>query len=326
MADSNLWYVRRNSEIRGPFPAGMITRHILLGRISDSDQLSSNQHDWKLVEDHPELIPEEMKLDLSIPENAERLNIARLREDERQHGDRRDLGDAQQRKNKIANRSGTERRGKESKKALRHRELKTEFRKSNKATPRNYAARIMLLVAFISSVIYISITETPTRSVSINFCQSPAAPYVNWNNCFLEGINLVRQDLTGASLVSASFTGADMREANLQGAKLSYANLANSRLQHTNLKGSTMIGAILRNGNLIGADFSNANLSYAVFQGANLTNVNFTNANLTHVVFNNAILNKTIFRGAILDKAIWTDNTVCAPESVGKCVKIGKER
>jgi hypothetical protein len=325
MGDNNLWYTRRNKVIRGPFPAGMITRHILLGRILESDQLSSNQQDWKLVEEHPELIPEEMKLDLSIAENSERLSIAKLREDERQHGDRRELEDARQRKVNIAKRSGIERRSTESNQTLRHRELKTEFRQSIKTVPRNYASRISLLVIFVASVLFLSITGTPNRSVSINFCQAPAAPYVNWNNCFLEGINLVKQNLTGASLVNGQFTGADMRGSILQGAKLSYSNLANSRMQNTNLKNAIMIGAILRNGNLVGADFSNANLSYAVFQGANLTNANFTNANLTHVVFNNSIINNAIFSGAILDKAIWTDNSVCAPESIGRCVNFTKE-
>jgi len=326
MADKNLWYVKKNATIRGPFPAGMITRHILLGRIVESDQLSQNQNNWKLLQDYPELIPIELKLDLSDAENVERLRIARLREDERQHGDRRDLelGELENivksPQPKIS-RSGMERRSFESKQSLRHRELKTEFRRSISTIARNYTPRITILIVFILSIIGLSITIAPQETVSTNFCQSPATPYINWSNCFLEGINLVKQDLTGANLVNGSFTGADMRSVNLQAAKLSYANLANSQMQNADLHNSIMIGTVLRNGNLTGANFSNVNLSYAVFQGADLTGANFSNANLTHVVFNDAIVNEAIFSGAILDKAIWTDNSVCAADSVGRCNK-----
>lgn len=325
MAKANFWYVRQNKEIRGPFPAGMISRYILLGRIDLSDELSNDQHKWQLVSDLPQLIPSELTANLDLPENRERLRVARLREDERQTGDRRlEFDGAGDRAggNAHLKRSGEERRGIESSRTVKHREIKTEFRQSLKQPTGTYTLRGTLLVVFVVSIVILAVNYSPERKFAVNICDAPAAPYVNWNNCFFEGAKLAQLDLTGANLSNASLTGADMRGTSLKGARLDYSNLANSQLQRANLHNAHMVGTILRNGNFVGANFSNVNLRYAIFQGANLTDANFTNADLTHVVFNGAILSKTIFDGAKLGQAIWVDNSVCAPESIGRCIPV----
>ena len=94
MQENQLWYTRRGSQVRGPFPAQQISRFILLGRIHDTDELSTDQHAWQKVTDVPILIPQEMQADLTQPEAHERLIIARMREDERSARDRRDLAEA----------------------------------------------------------------------------------------------------------------------------------------------------------------------------------------------------------------------------------------
>ena len=89
MQSKQLWYTRRGNEVRGPFPAPQISRFILLGRIRETDELSSNQHDWQKVSDVPVLMPEELKANQDDPAARERLLIARMREDERSAHNRR---------------------------------------------------------------------------------------------------------------------------------------------------------------------------------------------------------------------------------------------
>lgn len=143
MSNKQLWYTRRDKEVRGPFPAGLITRYILLGRIIEEDELSVDQVSWQSVSEMPELIPEEMKLDLSIPENQEKLRIARMREDEREATDRRSK---QSDGNSAGNhkRSGVDRRKNEPSEVWRHREIKDQLLASLREKEKeSYISRIV---------------------------------------------------------------------------------------------------------------------------------------------------------------------------------------
>ena len=71
-----VWFVRRGAKMKGPFPAGVIANHILLGRIREGDELSSDRKEWLPLSEHQELIPDVMKADLSDPYNQERLAAA----------------------------------------------------------------------------------------------------------------------------------------------------------------------------------------------------------------------------------------------------------
>jgi hypothetical protein len=158
MSNNQLWYTRRDKEIRGPFPAGLITRYILLGRIIETDDLSTDQISWQPVSAMPALIPEEMKLDLTLPENQEKLRIARMREDERETGDRR----LKQRKNngKETNthtRRGEDRRRSESSEAIRHREIRTQLLESlRQKKKQDYIPRILGLVFVLSAILWLA--------------------------------------------------------------------------------------------------------------------------------------------------------------------------
>src|SRR3569623_1333074 len=39
MAGLNVWYVRRGDEVKGPYPSGLITRYVLLGRVRANDEV-----------------------------------------------------------------------------------------------------------------------------------------------------------------------------------------------------------------------------------------------------------------------------------------------
>jgi len=85
--ESRTWYTRREGVVRGPFPAGEITRYILLGRIRLDDELSRNLSTWSPAKTLTGLLPHEM-LKLSSWDDYQRYIEARMRVDERR-SDRR---------------------------------------------------------------------------------------------------------------------------------------------------------------------------------------------------------------------------------------------
>ena len=158
MSNNQLWYTRRDKEIRGPFPPGLVTRYILLGRILESDELSNDQISWQQVSSFPYLIPPEMKLDLSLPENNEKLRIARMREDEREVGDRRDKQAATYVNHK---RSGKDRRSSESSDIIRHREIRNQLLESLRQKEReNYIPRILGVMFVFTAIILFALSFT----------------------------------------------------------------------------------------------------------------------------------------------------------------------
>ena len=81
------WYTRRSGVIRGPFSEDEITRHFLLGRLCQDDELSLDRVVWSLANDCTELLPSELQT-LSSWDDYQQLVIARMQVDERK-GDRR---------------------------------------------------------------------------------------------------------------------------------------------------------------------------------------------------------------------------------------------
>ena len=323
---NNLWYTRRGKQVRGPYPSGMIRRYILLGRILETDELSADQSRWQSVTAFPELYPEELKVDLNDPENRERLRLARLREDERKFGDRRNRydGTADDPDEIRHKRTGIERRDDEPIEALRHREIKTDFTESlaRANQKERYSVRILLVVTFLISVVALAATYAPKRGIAINNCNNEPAPYVNWSNCRIDGLKLANEDLTGAQFRNSSFTGADLHNTKLKGAEFSYANMSNVSLSNADMSEAVMVGTTLRSANLSNAKLQGANLRYAILHNAILMGADLSHADLTYAMLNGAYLKGVNLEGAILDKAIWTDNTVCAPESIGRCIPV----
>ncbi len=153
MSNKQLWYTRRSKEIRGPFPEGLITRYILLGRIIETDELSTDQISWKQVSNFPDLIPPELKLDLNIPENSEKLQIARMREDERESVDRRVAERSDSKNNPSFLERGTDRRNTESMDVIRHREIKTKLLKSLRQKEKENIIQRIIGALFVFTII-----------------------------------------------------------------------------------------------------------------------------------------------------------------------------
>ena len=83
MAPKPSWYIHRNGKVEGPYPAGLVSRYILLGRLEESDRISPDGQEWVSVKDVPELIPKILNGDMNDPYVRDRLLAARRWADER---------------------------------------------------------------------------------------------------------------------------------------------------------------------------------------------------------------------------------------------------
>lgn len=299
MLDKGLWYVRRDNEVRGPFPAELVTRYILLGRVRDGDELSVDREFWRSLAELPYLYPVVMRGDANDPAVRERIEAARRREDERAADDRRGtsiVADAQARFNRRA----TDRRRPEPFARVQHRAAMAVLQRRLPATRESYVGVVAVTLAVVLGIGVWLWLAPPQRIQSKMQCDAPPQPGVNWSNCRHEGMQLARANLTQAQLRNANLIGADLRGAMLASADLAYANLSMANLVSADLRGALLLGATLRQADLSGADLQDADLSFV-----NLTGAELAGANL---------------RGAKLDRAIWFDGTVCRPGSIGACV------
>lgn len=292
-----LWYTRREGVVRGPYPEKQVSRYILLGRIRDSDELRPEEGDWQAVFDCPELIPAVMKLP-PTEENRQKLLIARMREDERRPGDRREpgAGGAAQVQER---RSRAERRSVEAPELLRHRELKYRVSHTGPGNAQLYRYPLTVTALVLFGFLLSYALKQAEPDVVPPDCAAQPRPGVNWNNCNLSGLHARQADLLGARMRNAKLDAAQLANARLAGADLEYTSLNLTSLQaadlsHANLRGVALRGSDLRNARLVEANLSYANLSGARLEGAD-------------------------FSGAILDHTIWTDQRPCAAGSVGEC-------
>lgn len=298
-AREHLWYTRRAGHVRGPFPQKQISNCILLGRICDDDELSTDRETWLTLQQLPQLIPEVMK-NVVTEEDQQRLQAARRRADERGGGDRR-LGSERLQADNGERRRASDRRDEEDEEMLRHRELRRNVIDAGRAAggvPCGRQCRYMLLsLAVIAAVFFVFTPDTTPASAD---CAAPPAPQVNWNNCRMSGLVAEQADLHGASARNMDLTGARLVGANLTGADLAYtllhlADLRYSDLGDAQLTGAGMRAADLRGARLVGVDLAYADLREARLEGADLTM-------------------------AKLGSALWIDGSVCAPTSVGQCL------
>lgn len=297
MPSINVWYVRRKGEVKGPYPSGLITRHILIGRICDDDEISPDGAQWTPLKDHPELIPDVIKAAASDPAAQQRLEAARRWADER----------SVDRRGALAGQAAGGRRGEGGDRRAAEEAGVVGYRTSRSSRPAEskHESQQWPALAIIVSLVAITIGGIahfykplpPDRPID---CGSVPEPNANWSNCVLDGVQLPGADLARAKLHSAKLTGANLRAARLTGGNLSYATLSLADLENADLSGATLVGANLRSAKLVRAHLKNADLSYADLAGADLTNADLS--------------------GAKLGNAIWADGMICAADSAGGCV------
>jgi len=301
-----LWYTRRGDEIRGPYPAGLITRYILLGRIRDTDELSIDQQEWAPVSEHPDLIPDVLKTDLSTEEAQERLLAARRWEDERRGEERRGPREGQQEGDDR--RARQDRRGPEAPEVVSHRTVTLALEKEARAGRKGHVLRgtgtLVLIILILGIGWYYASQQEPlvykVRLGDAEHCSAPPAPRVDWSNCHLEGGEWNNADLANARLRNATLTGAQLAGARLTDGDLAYANLSFASLRDADLSRAVLLGTNLQRADLANVNLQDADLSYANLTGAAMRGANLANARL--------------------DNAIWVDKSVCAPGSLGRCI------
>ncbi|HHH35912.1 MAG TPA: pentapeptide repeat-containing protein [Gammaproteobacteria bacterium] len=290
-----LWYIRRRGQIEGPFPQGLISRHILLGRIAEDDELSFDLVTWHPRDAFPELVPAVMQGEVTDRQAAERLEAARRWADERTGGDRRQ-GDGMVAQDRRRGRD--RRRGSQSGRPPRT---------TPEALPDGGAGQggrrwawVLIPPALLLGGILVAVMKPGDETAAVIDCDSPPRAGIDWSNCFKEGVDLRGADLRGARMRNMRLTAARLGQARLRGTDLSYSELAVASLAGADLRDGVLVGAGLRGADLRSADLRGANLAYADLRGARLAGADL--------------------RGAVLGSAIWTDGRYCAPRSVGSCV------
>ena len=243
-----LWYTRREGVQRGPYPEKQISRYILLGRIRQTDELRTEQGDWQSLSAYPELVPEVMKLP-PTPENRQKLLMARMREDERQPGDRRDRTPAPA-NDVLERRSGQERRRAEADTTLRHRELKYQLTHDRQGNMNLYRYPLVFsLIVLIGYTLSYMLQKFEAEVVPPD-CSAAPRPGVDWSNCNMSGLRANRSQLTGARLQNVRLDSAHLAGARLTGADLQYASINVSDLKRADLSHSTLVGVTLRGSDL----------------------------------------------------------------------------
>jgi hypothetical protein len=293
---SQIWYVRRGSAVRGPYPPAQITRDILLGRIHNGDDLSQDRKIWRSYNQVPQLLPKELMYP-DDPRFERKLMLARLREDERLR-DRR----AHEPATIMDNRRHGDRRNVESFEAVAPQERVAQWVDAESAGERNLIipAGVTMTVALVLAMYFLWYRPAPrVPTVADRDCSAPAAPGVNWSNCAMAERDLSHANLRGANLGSITLSRAGLRGARLFETDLSYASLDEAVLAQAMLESANLTGAVLRKADLSAADLQNSNLSYAIFEGANLAGANLA--------------------GARFDHAVWTDGRLCGVDSIGTC-------
>ena len=295
--NSNTLYLRSNGQVKGPYPAGLISRYILLGRISDKDEVSEDGQEWVPIKDVPTLIPKVMRGDSNDPLVQERLQAARRWADERSV-DRRDRP-ATAAQHQAGRRDG-DRREEELQKLIEYRQ-KRVTRDENLLGASQSRWTVLMIIGTIAIVggVFLFLYKPPPPQLGAD-CQSPAAPNINWSNCVLDGAHLDGANLSGAKLYSASMTAASLVNGSLNGSNLSYASLSIANLRGADLRGAIMVGARLREAKLNNARLEGADLAYADLTGADITGVRLKNTKF--------------------DNAIWTDGKRCLPGSIDTCL------
>lgn len=285
MKETQNWYVRRGKEVKGPYPAGLISRYILLDRISERDEVSHDRQEWLRITAVPELVPDVIRIARANPgdeEAQQHLAAARRWADERRDVKGTPPQDGERRGDGTAVFVHPTREGTETSRALISR--------------RDYMVVVLILVALVAIPFLLPSGPKPSEPQ----CDAPPAPGINWSNCRLEGRQYPNADLAAANLRNANLTGGILRAANLAGADLSYSNLTLANLRGANLRQANLKGATLRNTDLANANLEGADLSYA-----DLSTVE---------------LESTVLTGAKLDHAVWGGGVVCMPGSVGECM------
>ncbi|TCV90197.1 pentapeptide repeat-containing protein [Sulfurirhabdus autotrophica] len=303
MSIQKFWFIKQGEAINGPFPAGVITQYLLLGRVTPTYMVSLDKITWSPISDFDEFLPE------TLPEQSpgnivfqkpphwqiERISASRRWIDERTRDRRLEelpTSEAPKRRKRI------DRRMIESNeiRALRKHFLYQSFNRPLKLSDLPLLSISLGLIVFAMLLYFYPVNPVKVDLGPIQAdCHQAAKPQVNWKGCDMRGIWL-----RGVNLSSSNLNHTNLNSVELSNSNLSYVNLANADISYGRLNNAVLLGANLKQ----------ANLSYAELRGADLSQADLRGAKLDGV----AIV------GAKLDNAVWPDGSICAPGSIGHCI------
>lgn len=292
---AQIWYVRRENVTHGPYPAGLVTRYILLGRILSTDDVSPGHDVWNKVAEVPELMPEVLQLNMDDPVSRQRLMAAKRWADERMADDRR-----QSRMGVQRDRRSQDRRATRDEVEVRHRDVGEITREKRIRTKKDRVLAGLIATGIVVAVAVAMFIVKPRISGTVVDCNAAPNAGVNWSNCHKEGARLSNANLIGAIMTNMSLGNADLEGSQLVKADLSFSIMSLASLRQADLRQAVMVGVNLRQSDLGNADLEGADLSYADLSGANINGARLDNAKL--------------------DNAIWIDGRTCVPGSTGQCL------
>lgn len=287
----HLWYVSRNGETSGPFPAKQLREMFSLGQLDLKDSVSLDGHSWAKLRDTDILDSEHAPVRVAV-ETDEAWR------QEREKAKLRWINDSVE----VAAEEGASTQNGEAVSRLRQHEAETRsmLEAQTSRRPTFVAGATTLLVLILIGVgVWLGqsseprIVTAPAVRLTVD-CNAAPGENVNWSSC-----NKNDAKLSGAKLRNANLSGAHLERADLTGADLSYANLAGADLRGANLSRAVLKGATLGEADLTGADLSGADLGFAVLA--------------------NALLRGVRLDGATLGQATWIDGRICSEQSVGTC-------
>jgi hypothetical protein len=254
LAGPAAWFIRRNGEVSGPFPHGLLVRYRELGRLKPPDEVSADGVNWFRLEEVPALAEISIVDDGATGESEvagevdwarERGRARRRWLEERWIPDRR-TGEGSEAGARRAR--GPDRRSDPNARESVH------FG-SDGAAPASRWATVAIALAVLMAVGLAALAVwklAPSKTLQVVLfkpaapdCSALPAPGVRWTGCDKRGAALEGTDLTGTDLENANLAGADLSQSRLDGANLSNTDLRGADLDGASLDGADLSGARL---------------------------------------------------------------------------------
>lgn len=287
-ATGGRWYVKRGSEVRGPFRWALIERYVALGRIRDSDRLSADGVSWERMG-----VLRDRRGDAAVNAASEHALA-----DERR-GERRAPGGEE--RAPAPGRRGTDRRRAEPAAVLERRRRSERIWDSLRPQRDGGKGPLLGIAGVLVAVVLLAVFVSMPREHRGPDCTQAPGAGVNWDFCSKAAVDLSDVRLPALSARNAKLAGANLAGAELPEADLAYADLTAADLTLADLAGSRLVGANLRMAGLRHARLTGADLRFADLSGASVAGADLS--------------------GARLASAIWVDGRVCDRRSVGMCLR-----
>jgi hypothetical protein len=228
------YWIKRGTEISGPFPELVVCQQILIGRIQAGDLLSLDTHAWKdfrQIEEINATLQRLLEPDTvadDVEWRDERAKAALRHYDERKYPDRRIYGAVDQPAVWVSRRQSGDRRHKpetveEHAYRLTYMEVDSELRRSHFRI--GWSAVLLLLAALPVGLALYAFHDAPVIDLGLaskvrGNCAAAPLRGTDWHGCDKSGYLMVGADLRDANLANVNFTGANLSYADLSGADI----------------------------------------------------------------------------------------------------------